>query len=176
MSLKSLAAPLVLIAVTGLNAAPLFADAAVAIAPVKISVPLQKALQDQYGESEAAVLQSAVAERLARSLKSAGASVSDSAQQRIEISIDDAKPSHPTRFQIQKNPSLDPLRSRSLGGARLHAVLKGAAGKVLDQVEYHDYAMSFQEASPSGDAWADARVAIERFAAQVVKSWRRNAG
>jgi hypothetical protein len=174
MNMKWLAAPLVLVA--GLNAAPVFAATAVAIAPVTISAPLQKALHDQYGESEAAVLQSAVAERLERSLQSAGASVSDSANQRIEVSIDDAKPSHPTRFQTQKNPSLDPVRSRSLGGARLHAVLKGAEGKVLDQVEYHDYAMSFQEASPSGDAWGDARVAIERFIAQVVKSWREHAG
>lgn len=174
MRLKWHAAALALIA--GLNAAPTIAATAVSIAPVTISAALQKTLHDQYGESEAAVLQSAVTERLERSLASAGASVSDSATRRIELSIDDAKPSHPTRFQMQTNPSLDPVRSRSLGGARLHAVLKDADGKILDQVEYHDYAMSFQEASPSGDAWGDARVAIDRFTAQVVKSWRRHAG
>ena len=152
------------------------ANAAVAIAPVAISAPLQKALHDQYGDAEGAVLQSAVTERLEHALKSAGASVSESAAQRIEVTLDEAKPSHPTRFQIQKSPSLDPLRSRSLGGARLHAVLRGADGKVLGQVEYHDYAASFQLASPSGDAWGDARVTIDRFADLVVKSWRSHAG
>jgi hypothetical protein len=173
MRTKWLAASLMLVA--GFGVGPLFAaSGAVTVSPVAISAPLQAALHKQYGDAEAAVLQSAVKDRLERSLNSDAASNSGASPKRIEVTIDDAKPSHPTRYQMQENPSIDPLRSRSLGGARLHAVLRGADGKVLDQVDYKDYATSFQEASPSGDAWADARVTIERFSDLVVKSWRRS--
>ena len=165
-----------LFVVAGFSAAPLFAGAAVAVAPVKIGVPLQKTLHDQYGASDGAVLQEAVAERLQRALISAGASISDSAALRLDVSIERAVPSHPTRYQIQQNPSLDALRSVSLGGAHLHAVLHGADSKVLDEVDYDRFATSLDDVSPSGDAWGDARVSIDRFSDLVAKSWRRHAG
>ncbi len=174
MSMKWLALPLVLIA--GVNTTPSLAGAAVAVAPMTISVPLQKALHDQYGASEGAVLQEAVAERLQRAFASADVSISDSASLRLDVSIERAVPSHPTRYQIQQNPSLDALRSVSLGGAHLHAVLHGADGKVLDEIDYDRFATSLEDASPSGDAWGDARVSIDRFSDLVVKSWRQHAG
>ena len=182
MRLKWHAAALALIA--GISASPLFAAAAattaaataVAIAPVQISASLRKALHDQYGAAEAAVLQEAVAQRLQRALTGAGATVSPSAPVRIDVSIERAVPSHPTRYQMQLNPSLDPMRSISLGGAHLHAVLRGADGKPIDEVDYDHFATSLQEVSPSADAWSDARVTIERFSDLVVKSWRRHAG
>ncbi|MGH8252514.1 MAG: hypothetical protein ACRES2_00630 [Steroidobacteraceae bacterium] len=180
MRSKCLVAPLVLIA--GLNAATMFAASAaapavttaVAIAPVKISASFQKALHDQYGAAEGGVLQEAVAERLQRGFKSAGAAISDSAPLRIDVSIERAVPSHPTRYQIQLNPSLDAVRSVSLGGAHLHAVLREADGKLIDEVDYDRFATSFEDASPSSDAWGDARVSIERFSDLVVKSWRQH--
>lgn len=173
MRTKWLAAPLALIA--GFSAAPLLAATAVEVAPVQISAPLQKALHDQYGAPEASVLQQAVAERLQRAFTSAGATVSSPAPLRVEVSIERAMPSHPTRYQMQRSPSLDPMLSISLGGAHLHAVLRGADGKPIDEVDYDHFATSFQEASPSHDAWSDARVAIDRFSDLVVKSWRRHA-
>ena len=149
--------------------------AEVAISPATIAAPLQASLHDRYGAAEGAVLQQMVSDWLTRSLKAAGASVAAGAPVRIEVSIDDAVPSHPTRYQIEHSPGLDPLRSISLGGARLHAVLRDAGGQVLDQVEYDRYATSLHEVSPSGDAWGDARVTIERFSELVAKSWQRHA-
>jgi hypothetical protein len=145
----------------------------VIVAPITVGARLQAALHDRYGVAEGPVLQSAVAESLGRALKAAGATVDDSAALRIEVSIEEAMPTHPTRHQIELSPSLDPLRSVSRGGARLRAVLRGADGKEMDHVDYDYYAMSLDTVSPSLDAWADARVTIDRFSAQVVKAWRR---
>ena len=159
-----------------LGAAPPLSAAAVTISPATIGAPMQAALHDRYGAEEGAVLESIVADWLARSLKAAGATLTAGAPLRIEVSIEDALPSHPTRHQMQQSPGLDPVRSISLGGARLQAVLRDASGQVLDHVDYDHYATSLEEVSPSGDAWGDARVTIERFSELVAKSWRRHAG
>jgi hypothetical protein len=180
MRLKRHVATLALIA--GFGAAPLLAanatatTTAVTIAPIQVSASLQKALHDQYGAPEAAVLQEAVSQRLQRALTSAGATVAPSAPLSIDVSIERAVPSHPTRHQMELSPSLDPVRSVSLGGAHLHAVLRGADGKAIDEVDYDHFVTTLQEASPSADAWSDARVTIDRFSDLVVKSWRRHAG
>ena len=153
------------------------ADAVAVRVPVAtIGADLQKALHDHYGVAEGAVLQETVADELARELKSAGATVDAAAKPSIEVTIDDALPTHPTRYQVEQRPSLDPLRSVSRGGARLHAVLRGADGKEIDHVDYDYYAMSLDTVSPSGNPWADARVTIERFATQVAQAWKRSAG
>ena len=159
----------------GLGAALPLCAASVALARVTISAPLRAALHDRFGAEEGAVLEAAVAERLGRSLKVAGASLDAAAALRIEVSIEDATPTHPTRHQLQLNPALDYLRSVARGGAHLRAVLRTADGRVLDSVEYDHYAMSLDETSLSADAWGDARLTIERFSEQVVKSWRRHA-
>jgi hypothetical protein len=148
--------------------------AAVRIAPAAVADALQAALRDRYGTAEGPVLQAAVAESLGRALKAAGATPDDAAALRLEVSIEDAAPTHPTRHQLELNPSLDALRSVSRGGARLHAVLRGADGKEVDHVDYDYYAMSLEQVSAAGDAWADARVAIRRFSARVASCWRRN--
>ncbi len=148
---------------------------AVRLVPATIGATLQSALHDRLGEREGPVLQSMVADNLGRELKAAGATVDDSAALRIEVSIDDAVPSHPTRRQLELNPSLDPIRSVSLGGARLQAVLRGADGKEIDHVDYDYRPVSLEQVSPSGDAWGDARVTIQRFSDLVVKAWRRHA-
>ncbi len=147
---------------------------AVRLVPATIGTALQTALHDRLGDREGPVLQAMVADSLSRELKAAGATVDDSAALRIEVSIEDAVPSHPTRRQLEVNPSLDPLRSVSLGGARLHAVLRGADGKEVDHIDYDYRPVSLEQVSPSGDAWADARVTIQRFSDQVVKAWRRH--
>lgn len=148
--------------------------AAVRLAPATLGPALQAALRDRYGVAEGPVLQAAVAGSLGRELKAAGATLDDSAAPRIEVSIEDAAPTHPTRYQIEQTPSLDALRSVSRGGARLRAVLRNADGKEVDHLDYADYAMSLDQVSPSGNAWADARVTIRRFSAQVARLWRRD--
>ena len=164
-----------LVLLTGLCAVLPGYAAPVRVAPATVGATLQAALHDRYGVEEGPVLQAAVAESLGRALKAAGAAPDDSAALRVEVSIEDAAPTHPTRHQQQLNPSLDPLSSVSLGGARLRAVLRGVDGKEIDHVDYDYYAVSLDQVSPSGNAWADARVTIQRFSDQVVKAWRRHA-
>src|SRR5258706_16396274 len=79
--------------------------AAVRLAPATVGAGLQKALHDRYGVAEGPVLQAAVAERLGHELKAAGATLDDSAALRIEVSIEDAVPTHPTRHQLKLNPT-----------------------------------------------------------------------
>ena len=158
-----------------LAVAPAAQAAAVTLAPVAISAPLQADLAKKYGVDEGAVLTQEVSERVGRELKAAGATLADGAPVRIEMSIESAVPTHPTRWQLQQNPSLDYLRSISRGGARLTAVLRGANGQELERVEFDRYAPTLHEASMSGGAWGDADRAIEGFASAVAKAWQRHA-
>lgn len=155
-----------------LVAGPAVASAVVTIAPVAIGETLQKALKDRYGVDEAQDLEQAVTKSLSRSLKGVGAEQGGAAI-RIEVLIDAATPTHPTRRQMSENPSLDYLASVSRGGAELHAVLRNASGQVLDKVAYDYYAYSIREASMSASAWGDAYLAIDRFADQVAKACQR---
>ena len=147
--------------------------APVTIAPVVIGEPLQKSLNDRYGVAEAQELQAAVVQSLTRSLKRVGAEPGAGAPVRIEVLIDSATPTHPTRRQMNENPSLDYLASVSRGGAQLHAVLRSADGKALDRVAYDYYANTLHEVSQSASAWGDAYLAMDRFADQVAKAWQR---
>ena len=152
------------------------ATTSVSVGPVAIGDTLQKALKDRYGVDEAQELQQAVTHSLARSLKGVGAEEGGTAPIRIEVLIDSATPTHPTRRQLSENPSLDYLRSISRGGAELHAVLRNAKGDVLDRVSYDYYANTLHEASMSGGAWGDAYIAIDRFADQVARHLRQLSG
>jgi hypothetical protein len=167
-------AGLVAVVSAAVLAAPPVGAASVALAPVTIGAPLQSALHDRYGEAEGAVLQDAVTKSLSAALRKAGGSLDGAAALRIEVSIEAATPTHPTRRQLNENPSLDYLKSVARGGATLHAVLRDAGGKQIDRVDYDRYAATLDEASLSGSAWGDALLAIDRFAAQVVKAWRRH--
>ncbi len=180
MSARNLRSLLLSALVGALAAGPAATAAAsattVSVAPVAIGATLQKALQDRYGVDEARELQQAVTQSLSRSLKGVGAQPGEAAAIRIEVLIDSATPTHPTRRQMSENPSLDYLGSVSRGGAELRAVLRNADGQVLDHVAYDYYAYTLHEASMSGAAWGDAYIAIDRFADQVARHWRRLSG
>lgn len=156
---------------------PLLAAAAAQNAGSDISIsiaePLQKALASYYGSGETQVLEQAISDSVARAVKRAG--LAPAALPRTEVLLSNARPSHPTHHQQAVNPSLDPVRSISLGGATLSAVLRGADGKELDRVAIDNYATNLQEASASLDAWSDARRTIDRFADQLVQAYRRHA-
>jgi hypothetical protein len=174
---RSVVAALVL-AGAGVLAPPALEAASVAVAPVTIGESLQAALRERYGTDEGPVLQQAADESLSRALKDAGAplagteAVAGAGPLRIEVSIEEAVATHPTRRQLTDSPGLDYTRSIARGGARLHAVLRDADGKMIDQLDYDRYALSLQEASLSGGAWGDALLAFDGFAAQVIRSWR----
>ena len=140
---------------------------------ISIAEPLQKKLAASYGSAEAQVLQQAINDSVARAVQRAG--LAPAALPRTEVLLSDARPSHPTHHQQGANPSIDPVRSISLGGATLSAVLRGADGKELERVSADHYANSLQEASASLDTWSDARLSIDRLADQLVKAYRGHA-
>ena len=139
---------------------------------IVIADPLQKMLAGNYGSEEAQVLQQAISDSVARAAKRAG--IAPGATPRTEVLLSDARPSHPTRHQQSTNPSIDPVRSISLGGANLSAVLRAADGTELERVSFDHYASSLQEASSSLDPWSDARLTIDRFADRLVQAYRRH--
>jgi len=146
-------------------------DAAGGSLSIRIAEPLQKALAASYGSEEALVLQQAVSDGVARATRRAR--LDTRPQPRTEVLLSDARPSHPTRHQQSQNPGIDPVHSMSLGGATLSAVLRDADGRELERVSVEHYANSFAEASASLDAWADARLTIDRFADRLVQAYRR---
>ena len=139
---------------------------------IRLAETLQKTLAGNYGSAEAQVLQQAVSASVARAMKRAR--LTAAGQPYTEVLLSDARPSHPTRHQQSQNPSIDPVRSRSLGGATLSAVVRDADGKELERVSMDHYATSLEDVSASLDAWADARLTIDRFADQLVKAYRRH--
>ena len=162
------------LAAAGLLIAPSLEAAPVVVEPVTIAASFQKVLHERYGDDEGPVLQKAVTESLSRALKAAGASIGDAAPLHIEVSIEQAIATHPTRKQLLDSPGLDYLQSVARGGAQLRAVLRDAQGKIIDKFDYDRYAASLREASMSASAWGDAQLAFDGFATELVRSWRQH--
>jgi hypothetical protein len=120
------------------------------------------------GEAERGALESAVDDALARATRQ----VSLPAGATIQVTFQELAPSHPTREQLLANPAVDPLRSHYLGGAALEGVVRDASGHVLTTVAQRYFPPTLRDASASLDAWADARVAIERFASRLAAACR----
>jgi hypothetical protein len=133
---------------------------------VRFSAELEQRLAADYGREERQVLETLVVESIRRRLARRPALPPDA---RVEVLVTDARPSHLTRRQAFRQPSLDPLRSRSLGGAALTGTLRRGDGPVRTELRAAYYAPDLATASPAGDAWADARIAIERFAAELAR-------
>ena len=134
---------------------------------VSVSSALQARLEQRYGAEEGAVLRGFVTDSLGKAL--ARRATAPPADLRIEVVLDDARPSHPTRRQSLDEPSIDPLRSRSLGGAELEGTVRDASGRLLASVSHQHFPSDFATASAAGDPWADARIAIDQFTALLAR-------
>jgi hypothetical protein len=143
----------------------------VSLKPVAVSPDLQKKFDKEYGVREVDQLQDAIEASLARALANAGGSVSDSAPVTIETTLIDAKPSHPTFGQLSRQPSLDAIRSISVGGAELRARILDSNGMVLRNVKYRWFETDLAWAHGKS-VWGDARTAITSFSAQVARAYR----
>jgi len=126
-------------------------------------------LQNAYGPAEAGVLReaiiAAVAKEARREPMPAGLT--------LKVTVRQIAPSHPTRKQQTDDPTLDPVKTHYAGGADLVGEILDAKQQVLATVGYRNFAIELSLASPSWDAWADARVAIDRFAAKLATTWSR---
>ncbi|HTP38789.1 MAG TPA: hypothetical protein VMI92_04380 [Steroidobacteraceae bacterium] len=145
---------------------------ALSLMPFQVSPSLQKKLSDDYGEAELATLQ----DQLERSLQSAWGKSPPGACANGAVSVDttliDAAPNHPTRQQLMRQPSLDYLRSVSVGGAEMSGVLRSADGHVVATIPVRHFAMDIREARLSGDTWGDARQALDMYARALVRQCR----
>ncbi|HMD73375.1 MAG TPA: hypothetical protein VKG05_05905, partial [Steroidobacteraceae bacterium] len=85
------------------------------IAPITFSAPLIARLHNSLGNDEIPALQQLVSSAVNKSMGSKACGKASS----IKIQIEDAAPTHPTRWQMANDPSMDFLRSKSVGGADL---------------------------------------------------------
>lgn len=138
------------------------------LSPISYSPEFQASLEDEYGVREGEVLQRDVERAIDRALAARGVSNGNIG---IDVAILDADPNRPTMQQLAAEPSLDPIRSISIGGAELHATLRAADGRALEEISHRRYSLSIDEISPAQGTWSDARRAIRQFANKVADAY-----
>jgi hypothetical protein len=94
----------------------------------------------------------------------------------IDISIVDAQPNAPTMQQLFHTPGLDPIRSVSIGGAELRAVLRDADGEQVAEVSHRRYNYSIADIMGRPTTWQEAQWAIDQFAEKVADAYVAHAG
>ena len=124
---------------------------------------LEARFTDVYGADEEGVLRAAIISAVTRTLEPLHLARPLGAR----ISVDDVAPTRPTRAMMNANPSLSDTRSKFHGGAALTAELRDARGTLIETLRYERYPPTVASGSPAQDPWADARLAIEGFAAQL---------
>jgi hypothetical protein len=135
---------------------------------VLFSPAVQVAIDSVYGVQEAPVLQRTIAERVGAALRGVGC---DGIAQ-VEITLRDARPTHPTDKQLGDNPALDRLRTRFAGGAAFSARLLDPTGRELKSLRYDWYPQDYRLGSRAADPWGDVRLASEGLGSQIAHECR----
>ena len=156
-----------LLALPGLPAAVIGENAA-ATTTVLFSPAMQAAFERIYGTAEEAVLERTIRERVGAALHAAGC---DGLAQ-VEITLLDARPTHPTDKQIGDNAALDRLRTHFLGGAAFSVRLLDPAGRELKSLRYDWYAPDDRHGSRAAEPWGDVRLAAEGLGSQLAHECR----
>jgi hypothetical protein len=152
------------VALIALGANPLFAAPPYSLS-VTLAPPVVERLDQSLGTAEGPVLQRIVSEAVARAVIPGQCSTTA----HIDVSIDEAAPTHPTRQQLFDQPGLDFLRSKSIGGAALSARLLDANGTVIDSFNYRHFAIDIWQGSAAAETWSDARIAVDYFAHKLAR-------
>ena len=137
-----------------------FADEPVTIAPISFGEELMEKA-DEYGERELTRLARYMERQLDNRLD--GLEMADGTL--LEVTIVDADPNRPTMEQMRDTPGLS-MRSISLGGAELEAVLVGADGEILERFEYSRRSHNINDVI-GASTWSDARRTMQGFARQI---------
>lgn len=135
-------------------AAPAFAVTVEA----RTSPEFQQKLKDDLGIREEKVLTDKLTEKVTHVFNARGVKAD-----RVVVTIQDAKPNRPTWEQSADKPGLDPMRSISIGGARVTGIAYDAAGKEIGTFEYKWYESNIANVIP-GATWNDAQRTFDRFA------------
>lgn len=137
-------------------------------ATVEFSAPAQAKLE-RYGKDAGAVLQARIQAAVVRACAKANVPAGIS----FAVTVEDIAPTHPTREQLNANPSLDPVETRYLGGADLTGYLRDSHNRVLATVRHRYFPPSLKWRSRAFDPWADANIGIEQFAYKVGAACQR---
>ena len=130
---------------------------------VTYSEDFSEKLVEDYGEREGEHLSAQIIRDLEEELARREVEAS-----RIAVVIEDAKPNRPTFQQLGDNPSLDPIRSISIGGMRLTGIAYGEDGEVIAEMDYDYYENNIRDVI-GVSTWWDARRASDRFANRLVR-------
>lgn len=143
----------------------------VSLSPVSFSPEFQTALEEDLGAREGERLQADLTNAVTRELTARGASMGQGGIT-IELSIIDADPNRPTWQQLTDRPGLDMMRSISIGGAELRAILRGADGQVISEINHRRYNHSIEDISvQAATTWSEAQRAFRRFAQRVADAY-----
>jgi hypothetical protein len=149
--------------------------AAVTLTPVSFSPEFEVKLNEELGAREGEYLTGVVQESVQNELAREGVQLG-SGGGTIEIVIVDADPNRPTMQQLRDTPGLDPIRSFSIGGASLRAVVRGANGEVLTEVEHSRYNHNIDEFAGLPTQWMEARSSIRGFARRLADAYVAHSG
>jgi hypothetical protein len=146
-------APVLAAGIAALTALPASADV-----EARIGDKFQKKLEKTYGVREADILKSSLVKRMEQELGKTGNKAA-----RIVLTIEDAAPNRPTFEQVSDKPGLDPIRSISVGGAKVSGVAYDASGAEIGACSYDWYETDItQELGVT--TWTDAHSVFARFA------------
>jgi hypothetical protein len=152
-------APIIAAVAAAMTALPAAAD----VVEARIGDKFQKKLEKDYGVREADILKASLIRNVEHEL---GKTRSTAA--RVVLTIEDAQPNRPTFAQVSNKPGLDPIRSISVGGAKVSGVAYDAAGAEIGTCSYDWYESDITQAV-STTTWTDARSVFARFAARCAK-------
>ena len=124
----------------------------------RVSTEFQKKLTDDIGVRESKILTDMLTKKVTTIFEQKGVNAD-----RVVVTIEDAKPNRPTMEQVSDKPGLDPIRSISIGGARVTGIAYDAAGKEIGTIDYNWYETSLQNVV-AATTWSDARSSFDRFA------------
>lgn len=147
-------------AVTGQNAG--------ATTTVLFTPAMQQAFETIYGAAEEGVLERTIRERVGAALRGAGCD----GLALVEITLLDARPTHPTDRQIGDNAALDRLRTHFLGGAAFSVRLLDPAGREVKSLRYDWYAQDDRHGSRAAEPWGDVRLASEGLGLRLAHECR----
>ena len=165
-----------LIALGAIGFASAAAAEPVSLTPITFSNAFQTSLQRDLGVREGDMLRERVERAVSAALVRRGASLQSGAPITIDIEIVDANPNRPTFEQLSRPPYPSFMESSSIGGAELHATLRGADGQVLDEISHRQYNYSFDEFRyERPTTWSEANRAINGFAEKVADAYLAHA-
>ncbi len=146
------------VAISALAGLLLAAPAFAVTVEAKTSPEFQAKLKKDIGVREEKILTDALTKRITKIFNERGIKA-----ERVVVTIEDAKPNHPTWEQTSNKPGLDPMRSVSVGGAHVTGIAYDASGKEIGRYDYDWYESDLSNVIPAA-TWSDAQTTFDRFA------------